>query len=102
MRRNIWVLVALVITVFRRLAQEKSHSVCSLFGIDGARAAALSLARVSTATSLAMREPSTSRRENAEVLSTPNGLCLLNGQSIPFALGGTPGPFHLLRFAGTF
>lgn len=35
-----------------------------------------------------------------EVVATPNGLYLQNGQSVTFALGGTPDPFHLVKFIG--
>jgi sugar lactone lactonase YvrE len=35
-----------------------------------------------------------------DVVSTPNGLYLLNGQSVRFALGTTPDPFALVRFVG--
>ena len=35
-----------------------------------------------------------------DVISTPNGLYLLNGQSVTFALGDTPDPFHLVKFTG--
>ncbi|MFO0613898.1 MAG: SMP-30/gluconolactonase/LRE family protein [Polyangiaceae bacterium] len=35
-----------------------------------------------------------------DVISTPNGLDLLNGQSVTFALGDTPDPFHLVKFTG--
>lgn len=37
-----------------------------------------------------------------DVISTPAGLYLLNGQSVRFALGDSPDPFALVRFAGTF
>jgi sugar lactone lactonase YvrE len=36
-----------------------------------------------------------------DVVSTPNGLYLLNGQSVRFALGTTPDPFALVRFVGS-
>jgi hypothetical protein len=36
-----------------------------------------------------------------DVVSTPNGLYLLNGQSVRYALGTTPDPFTLVRFLGT-
>jgi sugar lactone lactonase YvrE len=35
-----------------------------------------------------------------DVVSTPNGLYLLNGQAIGFAFGGEPEPFALTRFVG--
>lgn len=35
-----------------------------------------------------------------DILNTPNGLYLLNGQSVRFALGQTPDPFQLVRFVG--
>lgn len=36
-----------------------------------------------------------------DVVSTPNGLYLLNGQSVRYALGTMPDPFTLVRFLGT-
>lgn len=35
-----------------------------------------------------------------DVVATPNGLYLLNGQSIAYALGNDPDPFALVRFTG--
>jgi hypothetical protein len=35
-----------------------------------------------------------------DVVATPNGLYLLNGQSVRFALGQTPDPFQLVKFTG--
>ena len=35
-----------------------------------------------------------------DVINTPKGLYLLNGQSIRFALGTSPDPFALVRFTG--
>jgi hypothetical protein len=37
-----------------------------------------------------------------DVVSTPAGLYLLNGQSVRFALGDSPDPFALAHFVGTF
>lgn len=37
-----------------------------------------------------------------DVVSTPNGLYLLNGQAIRYALGQSTDPFALVRFTGTF
>ncbi|MFT3767927.1 MAG: SMP-30/gluconolactonase/LRE family protein [Minicystis sp.] len=50
----------------------------------------------SKATSVAVDVPS----GMTDVVSTPNGLYLLNGQSVRFALGTTPDPFALVRFVG--
>ena len=36
-----------------------------------------------------------------DVLSTPGGLYLLNGQSVRFAIGLTPDPFRLVRYEGS-
>jgi sugar lactone lactonase YvrE len=36
-----------------------------------------------------------------DIVSTPNGLYLLNGQSLRFALGQSPDPFQLVRFTGS-
>lgn len=36
-----------------------------------------------------------------DVISTPDGLYLLNGQSVRFATGGATDPFALVRFTGT-
>jgi hypothetical protein len=36
-----------------------------------------------------------------DIVSTPNGLYLLNGQSVRFALGQAPDPFQLVRFTGS-
>lgn len=36
-----------------------------------------------------------------DVISTPDGLFLLNGQSVRFALGSATDPFALVRFVGT-
>ncbi len=36
-----------------------------------------------------------------DIVSTPNGLYLLNGQSVRFALGQAPDPFQLVRFLGS-
>lgn len=35
-----------------------------------------------------------------DVVQTPDGLYLLNGQAIIFAIGSTPDPFELVRFTG--
>lgn len=35
-----------------------------------------------------------------DVIATPNGLYLLNGQSLTFAVGSPPKPFSLVKFAG--
>jgi sugar lactone lactonase YvrE len=35
-----------------------------------------------------------------DVVATPNGLYLLNGQSVRFALGQSPDPFALVKFTG--
>jgi len=35
-----------------------------------------------------------------DVVATPDGLYLLNGQALAFAFGGTPDPFALTRFVG--
>lgn len=51
----------------------------------------------SQATSTAVNVPN----GMTDVVSTPNGLYLLNGQSVRFALGTTPDPFALVRFAGS-
>ncbi|APR79010.1 Superoxide dismutase [Minicystis rosea] len=51
----------------------------------------------SQATSVAVDVPS----GMTDVVSTPNGIYLLNGQSVRFALGTTPDPFALVRFAGS-
>ncbi|NUO53246.1 MAG: hypothetical protein HOV80_30735 [Polyangiaceae bacterium] len=37
-----------------------------------------------------------------DVVSTPNGLYLLNGQAVSYALGEEPEPFALTRFTGNF
>lgn len=37
-----------------------------------------------------------------DIVSTPGGLYLLNGQSVRFALGTTPDPFRLVRFVDSF
>lgn len=37
-----------------------------------------------------------------DVVATPNGLYLLNGQAVTFALGGDVDPFALTRFTGSF
>jgi sugar lactone lactonase YvrE len=55
------------------------------------------LADWSTATSIKVDLPS----GMTDVVSTPNGLYLLNGQSLTFALGTTPDPFQLVRFTGS-
>jgi hypothetical protein len=36
-----------------------------------------------------------------DLVNTPNGLYLLNGQSVRFALGQAPDPFQLVRFTGS-
>jgi sugar lactone lactonase YvrE len=48
------------------------------------------------ATSTAVTVPS----GMTDVVSTSNGLYLLNGQSVRFALGSAPNPFELVRFTG--
>ncbi len=35
-----------------------------------------------------------------DVVSTPNGLYLLNGQAVSFALGQSTDPFALVKFVG--
>jgi hypothetical protein len=35
-----------------------------------------------------------------DVVRTPGGLYLLNGQSVTFAFGNDPDPFQLVRFSG--
>ena len=35
-----------------------------------------------------------------DVVSTPNGLYLLNGQAVRFALGQATDPFALVRYVG--
>lgn len=53
----------------------------------------------STAESVMVEWP----RGLTDVVSTPEGLYLLNGQAIQFALGQDPlGPFTLSRFTGEF
>ena len=37
-----------------------------------------------------------------DVVSTPNGLYLANGQAIGFVFGQEPTPFSLVRFTGSF
>ncbi len=37
-----------------------------------------------------------------DVVTTPNGLYLLNGQAVSYALGEEPEPFALTRFTGSF
>jgi hypothetical protein len=52
----------------------------------------------SEATSIAVDVPD----GMTDVEATPNGLYLLNGQSVRFALGTTPDPFQLVKFEGSF
>ena len=35
-----------------------------------------------------------------DVVQTPDGLYVLNGQAVIFAIGSTPDPFELVRFSG--
>jgi hypothetical protein len=37
-----------------------------------------------------------------DVIVTPAGPYLLNGQAVQFAVGSEPDPFQLVRFVGTF
>ncbi len=52
------------------------------------------LADWSAATSVAIDVPS----GQTDMVATPSGLYLLNGQSVVFALGGDPDPFQLVRY----
>ncbi len=56
------------------------------------------LADWSSATSVSVDVPA----GMTDVVHTPGGDYLLNGQSVTFALGRTPDPFALVRFDGSF